>query len=474
MTLFHSGFWWVWGPVIVICLIGMLTTGKKSPWYISFWVPLMALCLVFLSVFLQSCGAGPRDGPSGLVKLFVVFPAVAFSGLGIVGLFAMFLARPRGDAWTSKFAFIGAGIGCTIAALSVWGSIEKETETLSIIVLDGEGRPCAGVPVEVVMSDLVTNKHNFSEVTDETGRVIFQVWPFRYLEVFCSRGGEMESRSIFGDSGYGGVRCWKHMWGSRRQYYFGLSCSFLDDTSSSFTTLYLRSEDKKPLSVAAERLLRDVAKAATHPEGGRFLSSIRCPEGLGMLEEIAKVWREDPAMEDAVSTCLRGLAELVGRIWQESRGRADAAQFGRIAGDSPEVHAERLIRTAKPMLGLESSSAGVYGELRQLALTRVQDLVQAHPTATERGKQMIRSALEDIQPPYGEVAQLLPKMDLEGALRLLARINRFASHEEFEQARSWVEQAKRNHGNPQSERFWFEHLGHRFARPQDYGIKFGP
>lgn len=126
------------------------------------------------------------------------------------------------------------------------------------------------------------------------------------------------------------------------------------------------------------------------------------------------------------------------------------------------------------MLGLESSSAGVYGELRQLALTRVQDLVQAHPTATERGKQMIRSALEDIQPPYGEVAQLLPKMDLEGALRLLARINRFASHEEFEQARSWVEQAKRNHGNPQSERFWFEHLGHRFARPQDYGIKFGP
>ena len=137
MILFTNAFWWVWAPVALICLSGMVTTGRSSKWFPVFWMPMLVLCGISISVFLKSWGAGPRDGPSGLVILFAVFPTLIGSSLGFIGTLVLIKLRPIGEAWGLRTALCGLAFSGLAIALSV----RSVMTPLDVTVRGGDGNP---------------------------------------------------------------------------------------------------------------------------------------------------------------------------------------------------------------------------------------------------------------------------------------------------------------------------------------------
>jgi hypothetical protein len=394
MTIFTAAFWWVWIPILFVCLGVMTTVGKSSRWFPVFWMPLAALCLIFISVFFKSCGAGPQDGPSGLVVLFMVFPTMLISFLGFVGFWILWKNRPEEGAWCIS-ATVGGICVCAVALSLTFLNVTRPFE---LLVVDAHGHPVTDKEVVLTMSDHMSEKSTQASKTDASGVAKFSLWPSKYLEFRISNRGGYDSLTVLGLSGWGiDQKVWKHSWGlsGRSHYYLGATF-FDDDPVGKRLTMYIRNKDDLFLESMSERLSQSIKQASSHPLGIHCLSEMgRNCEGFGQCAEFARIAAQNPALGHAAVEALTQQARLLDKIYEE---RKNAFFTLKINGETTGVIINRLLDAAKPLLGNEDSTANVYWELGRLAQHRLQDLKDAQKFASPRVSQRIQDAITRVEP----------------------------------------------------------------------------
>jgi Bacterial Ig-like domain (group 1) len=395
MTIFTASFWWVWAPIAFLCLAGIVNTNKASKWFPVFWLPLVVLCLIGITVFLKSCGAGPKDGPSGLVILFAVFPTLIASSLGFVGAAVLFRNKPTPEAWSLQ-SLLG---GLALSGVAIGLTIHNVAKPLEVTVVNGSGKPVPNITVELTISDHMGQKSQSSDHTDANGVAHLSVWPNKYLELKVKNTGGYDSRVVLGLSGWGvDQNVWQHSWGKSSRSYFGLGCGFLDDDPyGKKLTIYLRNEGELFLPAVAARLAASFKQIESHPLSGHLLSSMgRTFEIFGHTEELGRTAGGSSSLSRAAVQALVYQAEILDRLRDDHPKDFQTLVIG---GASSEELINKLLDAAKPMLGRDDTTAGVYRELRSLAKPRLNDLIDAEASATPRGRQMIRDAIGFIDPP---------------------------------------------------------------------------
>lgn len=394
MTIFTASFWWIWAPIAILCFAGLINTNKSSRWFPIFWLPLLVLSLIGVTVFLKSCGAGPRDGPSGLVILFAVFPTLIASSLGFIGAFVLLKLKPNPEAWSLQSLLGGLALGGVAIGLTV----HNVTTPLEVTVINGSGKPVADMTVELTISDHMGEKSKTSARTDLKGIADLSVWPNKYLELKVPNPGGYDSRVVLGLSGWGiDQNVWQHSWGKSSRSYFGLGCGFVDDDPlGSKLTIYLRNEGELFLPSVADRLNESFKQIESHPLSDHLLAGMgRAFESFTQTETIGRLARGSSSMSRVAVQALVHQARILDELRDEHRKDFQSLIIG---GVSTEAMVNKLLDVAKPMLGREDSTAGVYRELRSLAGHRLSDLVDAQNSATPRARQMIQDAISFIEP----------------------------------------------------------------------------
>ena len=394
MTIFTAAFWWVWVPILSVCLGVMTTVGKSSRWFPVFWMPLLALCLIFISVFFKSCGAGPKDGPSGLVVLFAVFPTVLVSFLGFVGFWILWKNRPEEGAWCMPTTVGGIAV-CAVALSLTFLNVTRRFE---VLVVDANGHLVTDKEVVLTMSDHMSEKSTSASRTDASGVAKFCLWPSTNLHLSISNRGGYESRAVLGLSGWGiDQKVWKHSWGLYGRSHYYLGAAFLDDDPvGKRLTMYVRNRDDFFLKSVSERLSNSIKQASSHPLGMHCLSEMgRNCESFGQCAEFARIAAQNPALRNAAVDALIQQARVLDKLYEEQK---NAFFTLKINGESTDVIINRLLDAAKPLLGTEDSTANVYWELGRLAKHRLQDLKEAQKFASPRVSQRIQDAITRVDP----------------------------------------------------------------------------
>lgn len=394
MIIFTASFWLVWAPITLLCLAGLMITSKSSRWFPVFWLPLMVLCLIGVMVFLKSLGAGPKDGPSGLVILFAVFPTLIISSLGFVGAFVLIKNKPSPEAWSLR-SFLGAVL---FSSLALGLTLNVVTNPLSVTLVDGKGKPVPNRNVELEISDHMGEKSKSTAQTNSDGVAHLSVWPNRYLELMIQNPGGYDTRVVLGLSGLGGEQyLWRHSWGKSSRSYFGLNCSFFDDDPrGNKITIYLRNNGELFLPAVADRLAGNLKQKESYPLSGYLLSGMgRTFESFAHIETIGRLADGNSSLRSAAVQALVSQAHLLNELRDDHRKDFQTLVIG---GVRTEDLVNKLLDTAKPMLGRVDSTAGVYGALRTLARHRLSDLEEAQKDATPRAQKMIQDAIDSINP----------------------------------------------------------------------------
>ena len=389
MTIFTAAFWWIWAPITLFCFAGLVNTSKSSRWFPVFWLPLLVLSLIGVMVFLKSCGAGPKDGPSGLVVLFAVFPTLIASSLGFIGAFVLIKNKPSPDAWSLQSV---AG-GVLLSGLTLALTFINVTNDIAVTLMDGSGRPVPGKTIELTISDHMSEKSRSSAQTDAQGVAHLSVWPHDHLVLKVQNPGGYDSRVVLGLSGWGiDQNVWQHSWGKSSRSFFGLGCGFLDDDPQGNTlTIYLRDEGELFLPAVARRLDASFKQIESHPLAGHLLSGMgRTFESFAHTEAIGRLAGGNTSLSRAAVQSLVSQAEILDRLHDDHRNDFQTLVIG---GASTGDLVNKLLDAAKPSLGQEDSTAGVYRELRSLARHRLSDLTEAQKSVSLRARQMIQDAI---------------------------------------------------------------------------------
>jgi hypothetical protein len=483
---------WHWGIIFLVCVTGAIAVGRGSRWYSYFWWPLLTFGGICSFTLFKSWGAGPKDGPSGLVILFAVLPVTIVSILGVITGIICLRKHPVQDAAKP----IPMSCGIAISALALLLTSHSEMRPLRVRVLDGDGKPVSGITVDVRASDSMTRKTSKQAITNSNGVAHFRFWRFRHIEVSATARGCHVTRATYGETGWG-VKGWK------------ISAGY-PQSDPTTVDLHLRGVDDFVLPDVRKRLveflLNPQANDARYALAGLGASF----ENFEIMDEI----KENTALHGSYATFLQKQAELLTRCFKaldsklprgERRfvsfeddslrpsGWNGLARWAGIAGDdipiTPEslrvvdqhlLHmTEMLLDEAKPMLGEENSTAGTYSELRYIAKHRLNDLIYAYRNATPRAKSVILNALENLKAGYGDLESLIEHAEPLEALALLRCVGKWKDRTEFERAKHSFEKLdSQPHPKPeanapfdyveqayQSTRVFFEEEEKRWAEP---------
>ena len=213
----------------------------------------------------------------------------------------------------------------------------------------------------------------------------------------------------------------------------------------------------------------------THPLSGAVFHEMgRCFESFAYTERIGDIARRNPSLRRSAVQALVNQATLMHELYAARRSEFASVVIGT---ESVETLVTRLLDAAKPMLGGEISTAGVYGELPIQARSRVGDLLSAEPSASQPGKMQIHYAIERISPPFSTIEALLNRMSAEAALRLVSGLRKYDSQDELRKARVWFSEIdskqhpKNELGFPTDS--WFDGVRDMLANPSAHGIKVG-
>jgi hypothetical protein len=404
----------------------------------------------------KSWGAGPRDGPSGLVVLFSVLPVTIVSLLGVVTGVVCLRKHPVGEA--AKPSTMSGGMIISAAALFL--TTRAEMRPVTVRVLDGNGKPVSGIAVAATASDDMTRKTSKKAVTGDDGTARFEFWRFRMITVSATAPDCYQTAASFGETGYS-RKGWTIWWSGS----LGLGTMFLPQAfDPERVDLHLRGTDELVLQDVKRRLADSPSTKLDENEATYALAMLGTNfESFEIMDQIAA--------SGSYATLLKKQAELLKRCFQEldsnvprnrrrffhsednamrPSGWIGLARWAGIQGDgippTPENlqrvdeylmrQAEKLLDAAKITLGMENSAAGVYSEFRFVARHRLPELKDAYQrTADPRAKREIYFALRDFKPSFSEMESLLASSQSMEALQLLMCIDHDKDWEGYQRAR---------------------------------------
>jgi len=453
---------WHWGIIFLVCICGAMASGRQSRFYSLFWWPLLTLGGICTFTLFKSWGAGPRDGPSGLVILFSVLPVIIVSLLGVATGLVCLWKHPVGQA--AKPIMMGGGV--IISAVALLFTTRAEMQSVTVRVLDGTGKPVSGIMVDATASDSMTRKTSKKAVTGGNGAAHFEFFRFRTLRVSVSAPDCYQTDASFGETGYG-QKGWQIWWSGS----LGLGTMFLPQAFDPGTVdLHLRGKDELILPDVRQHLAQSLSADLNENDATYAL------EMLGTNFESFEIMDQIPISGEfrrSYATLLKKQAELLNECFQEldskvpqdrrrffyfeenamrPSGWNSLARWAGIQGDTipptPENlqrvdeyllrQAGKLLDAANPTLGMENSAAGVYSELRFIARHRLPELKDAYQrTADPRAKREIFFALRDFKPSFSEVESLITTSQPMEALELLKYIEHDKDWPDYQRARNY-------------------------------------
>lgn len=408
----------------------------------------------------KSWGAGPKDGPSGLVVLFSVLPVTVVSLLGVATGLLCLWKRPAREA--ARPSTMGGGMIISVAAL--FFTTRAEMRAVTVRVLDGNGKPVSGITVDATTSDNMTRETSKNAVTGGDGTARFDFFRFRTIRVSASAPDCYLTDASFGETGYG-RKGWKIRWSGS----LGLGAMFLPQAFDPETVdLHLRGKDELVIPDVELRLVESLSANLNENEAAYALAMLGANfESFEIMGDIPA----DGALRGSYATLLENQAQLLKKCFRELDSKVphhrrrffrfedDAmrpsgwnglARWAGIQGDkiplTPENlqrvdeflqrRTEKLLDAAKPTLSMGNSGARVYSTLRFLARHRLPELKDAYQqTAEPRAKREISYALRDLKPSFGEIELLIATSQPMEVLQLLGCIEHDKDWADYQRAR---------------------------------------
>ena len=452
---------WHWGIIFLVCSVGAIALGRKSQFYPLFWWPLMTLGGICTFTLFKSWGAGPRDGPSGLVVLFTVFPVIIVSLLGIgVGL-VCWRKHPTKEA--SKPLIMGCGI--LISGLALLFTTRAEIKSVTVRVFDGYGKFVDGIVVDAKATDEMTRETSKQAVTDSEGIAHFEFAKFRTISVSASAQNCYRSRATYGGTGFG-RKGWQLWWD-------GLGTMLLPEAFNPETVvLYLRGTDELILQKVKERMAASLSANLNDNDTRYALATL----GTNFESfEIMNLIPASGAIRQSYDTLLINQAELIEKCFQEldskvprdqrrfssyqerslyPSGWSGLARWAGIPGknilvtpDNLKVvdqflveKAQKLLDAAKLTLASENPAAGVYSMLRFIARHRLPEIKDAYQHSNNpRAKRLIYDALRNFKPSFNEIESLIANSDPMEAIQLLMCVSGDKDWDDYQRAKAYFE-----------------------------------
>jgi hypothetical protein len=451
---------WHWGIIFLVCVFGAVATGRQSRFYALFWWPLVTLGGISTFTLFKSWGAGPRDGPSGLVVLFSVLPVTIVSLLGVATGLVCLWKHPGREA-AKPMPMVG---GIIVSALALLFTTRAEMQSVTVRVLDGNGKTVSRVTVDATASDGMSHETSKKAVTGDDGSARFEFSRFRTITVSATAPDCYQTAASFGQTGYS-RKGWTIWWSGS----LGLGTMFLPQAFNPETVdLHLRGRDELVLPDVKQRLGQSLSADLNDNEATYALAM------LGTNFESFEIMDQIPAsgaLRGSYGTLLNKQADLLKNCFQEldSKVPRDRRRFFRfeedamdpsdwnglarwagIQGDkipvTPEnlqgvddyLHrqAEKLLDAAELTLDMENSAAGVYSELRFVARHRLPELKEAYQrVADPRAKRQIYFALRDFKPSFDELEPMITASQPMEALQLLMCIEHDKDWADYQRAR---------------------------------------
>jgi hypothetical protein len=460
-----TGFWFLIG---IGAVIACLRVGRESKVYSVFWFLWMILGALSAFALAHACGFpvppvfGKTVGPDNDLfgGMFTTLPATITSVLGLAIALPALWKPPLGPA--RKPGPMAAGIGMAILAVSL--TLSGQTSRHRFRIVDRDGQPMPGVEVQVQTTDRVGVKTHVSRVSDADGTVTLRGWHTRYLVAKATAPECFESRATFGNTGWGGTG-WQFSWEVA-------SVCFPDGNSDpSRAELIIRRRDDLIVPAIRDRMLQSVIAASEHGSttyiGGLLGQSF---EGLEIMDSLAANARLAPDLSDFYSNqadllagCDRFLTQksISGDTdnsrwrglakWAGVNGPPDAARVRQLRDHIKRV-AGRLLDHARPLLGIERSSANAYDALLPLLPERKADLAYALPRATPRASNMILHTMQKRFTRFDELEPLIHQAAPLVGLRLLRMVEKWQNQTEWERGNELFRQIdSRPHPKPEPE-----------------------
>lgn len=451
---------WHWGIIFLVCAFGAMATGRQSRFYSLFWWPLLTLGGICTFTLFKSWGAGPRDGPSGLVVLFSVLPVTIVSLLGVATGLVCLRKHPSREA-AKPMSMAG---GMIVSALALLLTTRAEMQSVTVRVLDGNGKTVNGVTVEATASDGMSRETSKKAVTGNDGTARFEFSRFHTITVSATAPDSYHTVASFGKTGYS-RKGWQIWWSGS----LGLGTMFLPQAFDPGTVdLHLRGKDELMLPDVKKRLGQSLSADLNENEATYALAMFDTNfESFEIMDQIPATG----VLRGSYATLLNKQAELLKKCFQEldSKVPRDRRRFFRFdenamdpsdwnglarwAGiqndknsptpenlqrvdDHLQRQAEKLLEAAKLTLGTENSAAGVYSELRFVARHRLPELKEAYQqVADPRAKRQIYFALRDFKPSFYELEPMITASQPMEALQLLMCIEHDKDWADYQRSR---------------------------------------
>lgn len=421
----------------------------------------MTLAGICTFTLFKSCGAGPRDGPSGLVVLFTVLPVTIVSLLGIgVGL-VCWRKHPTKEA--SKPLMMGCGI--LVSGLALLFTTRAGMRSVTVRVFDGYGKPVDGIVVDAKATDEMTRETTKRAVTDSEGVVHFEFAKFRTISLSASAQDCHQSRATFGETGFG-RKGWQLWWD-------GLGTMLLPEAfNPEKVDLYLRGTDELILEKVKERMAASLSANLNDNDTKCILATL----GTNFESfEIMNLIPASGAIRHSYNTLLNNQAELIKNCMEKVDSKAPRNQrrfnsyhqqslhesewsgLARRAGIpgknipmTPENlqivdqflvgQAQKLLDAAKVTLDTDNPAAGVYSTLRFIARQRLPEIKDAYRhSRNSRAKRLIYHALRDFKPSFSEIESLIGESDPMEAIQLLMCVSTDKDWDDYQRGKAYFE-----------------------------------